>query len=492
MEYTGSGPGPSGRDSLDLEAIDMEQLMTYFTQPGAPSGVFGESGALQAQGGPYRGMGGDSGTFMGLPLPSAANLFSSAGAELRSPAPRGAGSGEGADTGYASDDSKLLDDSRGKRTAEQKAHAIQEKNRRAQKRFRERQKARMKDMTEQLDDMGGELGKLRMENNSLKNRNSILEKVLALRDEHIRVLQDEQQVFDLGSHAFEEGDSAAGQASLSGSTQPSPLLLGGAGSWQASRSSPGEAQPSSGNSLVPGSGHAAPGSAAAVAAEIRAVKQMPSEMVVARWKETVRELGNILVQIEGCPDESDPRHGEGLDALCRVLDAAGQLCMHTAVLHPTNMQKLIAQALDDGRSGVSSEDRARWAGVASSLQLSEEQKSQIISLRRIFLRRMARVVEDRRGILAKLQAVHVPDRMLALQSVISETLKVNECTVELKANLQEEHLAGMEFIGTVFKTIFNKLQKARAIVQSYPFYPDVYQISTLLALEREGTAALEA
>lgn len=29
--------------------------------------------------------------------------------------------------------------------------------------------------------------------------------------------------------------------------------------------------------------------------------------------------------------------------------------------------------------------------------------------------------------------------------------QVNECTAELKANLQEEHLAGMEFIGTVFK-----------------------------------------
>ena len=55
-------------------------------------------------------------------------------------------------------------------------------------------------------------------------------------------------------------------------------------------------------------------------------------------------------------------------------------------------------------------------------------------------------------------------------------MQVNECTAELKANLQEEHLAGMEFIGTVFKTILSPLQKARAIVQSYPFYPDVYQV----------------
>lgn len=33
--------------------------------------------------------------------------------------------------------------------------------------------------------------------------------------------------------------------------------------------------------------------------EIKAVKGMPSEVVIGRWKETVRELGNILVQVRG-------------------------------------------------------------------------------------------------------------------------------------------------------------------------------------------------
>ena len=221
---------------------------------------------------------------------------------------------------------------------------------------------------------------------------------------------------------------------------------------------------------------------------------MPSEAVIGRWKETVRELGNILVQIEGCPDEADPRHQAAMAALCQVLDSAGQLCMHTAVLHPTNMQKLIAATLDDGRSGVSAEDRGRWAAVTHSLQLAPDQRAQVVSLRAIFLRRMTKVraagwrwrwrwaagggrlgpdagldararpcsrwhaapgcaaaaaaapsslsvhslapappplpvhpvqvMEERRGILAKLQMVNIPDRMMALQSVISETLKV--------------------------------------------------------------------
>ncbi len=35
------------------------------------------------------------------------------------------------------------------------------------------------------------------------------------------------------------------------------------------------------------------------------------------------------------------------------------------------------------------------------------------------------VMEERRAILAKLQMVNIPDRMMALQSVIAETIKVS-------------------------------------------------------------------
>lgn len=458
MAWLPGGPGADG-------GLELDGLQNFFNAAG-PSGMAdpmmmqqGFRGGLPPMGGLQGGLPG------GFGAAPTANLFSSIpglndAAMMGAVAPAttgGPNSGMEPDSGDSSGGG-AGGSGRGKKSAEQRAAAVQEKNRRAQKRFRERQKAKMKDMGEQLEDMSSELSKLRVENNSLKNRNTILEKVLALRDEHIRMLQDEQQVFDLGNHYLQSSSQklltggAAGAGALTLGTTAGPLTT----------------------------------------MEIKAVKGMPSEAVIGRWKETVRELGNILVQIEGCPDTNDARHQAAMQALCQVLDSAGQLCMHTAVLHPTNMQKLIAATLDDGRSGVTPEDRTRWAAVTQSLQLSNDQRAQIISLRAIFLRRMTKVMEERRDILAKLQMVNIPDRMMALQSVISETLKVNECTAELKANLQEEHLAGMEFIGTVFKTILSPLQKARAIVQSYPFYPDVYQIATVLALEKQGPAALQS
>ncbi|KAH7622563.1 hypothetical protein Ndes2526B_g03397 [Nannochloris sp. 'desiccata'] len=440
MQGYGDLPGqPSGYKDVmaEMDPLDVDGLLNYFSQSTTQLDL-ANAAFMNAQV-PFR----DAPT--GL-MDNPANLFSS----IVFPEPPLL-----APTNPVSEDSTMEEGGKNGEGSDKKLTAIQEKNRRAQKRFRERQKAKMTDMTQQLDEMTADLSKLRTENSALKNRNSILEKVLALRDEHIRVLQDEQHVFDLGSHYLQ-------QQAIGAASQQKMLTDGGASVQAVTNST----------------------NLALALTDINAVKTMPAEAVINHWKELVRELGNLLVEVEGSPNIEDPRHKAAMDSLCRVLDNAGEVCMLTGVLHPTNMQRLIAATLDDGRSGAKADDKSRWASVTRALQLNDDQKRQMVALRHIFVRRMAKVMEDRRRILSKLQAVAIPDRMVALQSVITETLKVNEATVALKANLQEEHLCGMEFIGTVFKTIFLPVQKARAIVQSYPFYPDVFEIASAVAAER--------
>lgn len=118
--------------------------------------------------------------------------------------------------------------------------------------------------------------------------------MLALRDEHIRVLQDEQQVFDLGQHYLQASSQkllpAPGGAG--GGTPSGPLMLTGG----------------PGGALVAGS-------AAGVLTthEIKAVKTMPAELIINRWKDTVRELGNILVAVEGSPDRNSHAYQEAME-----------------------------------------------------------------------------------------------------------------------------------------------------------------------------------
>jgi len=48
--------------------------------------------------------------------------------------------------------------------------------------------------------------------------------------------------------------------------------------------------------------------------------------------------------------------------------------------------------------------------------------------------------------------------------------------------MYEEHLCRIEFWATVFKTVLTEVQKARFIVQSYPFFPDVPQVAKLISM----------
>lgn len=359
-----------------------------------------------------------------------------------------------------------------KAVGSEKISAIQEKNRRAQKRFRERQKAKMKDMTEQLDEMGAELGNLRVENNSLKNRNSVLEKVLTLRDEHIRTLQNEQHIFDVCA--------PAGRTDY-------PVIVGRSQSDKALCASE-ESSVTEYQTATKPSGNWASLNCEQWGIDLtnpETIRNLSAETVIDKWKQIVRELGGLLVEIDDTSgDNAQKRNEAATKRMYEVLDIAGRMCMHTAVLHPTNMQKLISATLDDGRSGASPENQARWMALTAELQLAEEQKGQLVALRQMFVQRMGKIMQSRRQILTQLRTVSVPNRLIALQSIMSETMKVDDATKALRFNLQEEHLCGLEFIGTVLKTILTPMQKAKAIVQSYPFYPDVFQIASSVAAER--------
>lgn len=406
-----------------------------------------------------------------------------------------------------------------RKTAAERQAAMAEKNRRAQKRFRERQKAKVQDIGSQLENMDSQLQNLRLENNHLKSKNGVLEQVLMVKDEHIRSLQDEQKVFDLGSiymrsmGAIESGSSSRPGGLLTietGTTSEVPEDgADGNDNNNSSNKISSEVNASTGDIVVrEGSssysdqvmtGMGQPFSdgrmsrvMASITLDVQAIKTMPANTVLDTWKKFVQELGIILVQV----DEAELSNNfevkmKVISELCRALEQMGSFCMHTAVLHPTNMQHLMASTLDGGHSGANAADNRRWAEIANSLDLTDDQISQIIALRDFYVKRMSKVMEQRRSALKNLQTLMVPGQISALQNAIQQTLRVNRVTKQLKSNLQEEHLAALEFLGTIMKCVFTPLQKARAIVRSYPFYPDLYQIAVALdsgRRERAGTA----
>eukprot|EP00879_Flechtneria_rotunda_P000924 GHRR01001053.1.p1 GENE.GHRR01001053.1~~GHRR01001053.1.p1 ORF type:complete len:872 (+),score=449.60 GHRR01001053.1:145-2616(+) len=109
---------------------------------------------------------------------------------------------------------------------------VQEKNRTAQRRFRQRQKQKMVSLELAVSRLSGHLGVVTRENSSLRHVNTMLEKVLTLRDEHIAALQEALRIFTRAGAGIGSTNAAAaaaaayaghwGQATTAAATSAAP------------------------------------------------------------------------------------------------------------------------------------------------------------------------------------------------------------------------------------------------------------------------------
>jgi hypothetical protein len=312
-----------------------------------------------------------------------------------------------------------------------RANAIQEKNRRAQKRFRERQKVKMTTMEEQLEQSHLELARLRAENTELLSRNSILEKVLALRDDQLSVLQEGKQVLDVDGWP----------AMVAAAPPYSECVMG------------------------------------MKKEDVVSTQAAPHAQVIAAWKDAVRTLANLLVELQSTECK------ETLSRLDHVAKQAGELCMRTAILNPVNIKKLLVCNMEEKQLyGQDQQGQVHWAAVLNALQLTGEQRLEILRLRHDYLLRLAAIMQTRRQITGKVQ-MSIPDTLTNNRGLSMMSLQTNDAMMAMKDNMRDEHIAGMDFIATMFKRVFTSFQLAVAAVQSYPLYPDALAIANAIAVQ---------
>ena len=326
----------------------------------------------------------------------------------------------------------------------------QEKNRRAQKRLRERNKAKMKLKTERLKSANEELSKLTSENTTLITRYNTLEKVLCLKDEQIHSLLNQLPVTAMDSQY--QGNARSSQVPLYSKCTTEDL----------------NDEDIAGKPIDP-----------------EGLKSTSGASVLASWKKFVGKLGVLLMHGDEIPSDTSQETEKVTDKVLSALCQGDQVWSQTALLNPTNFQLLIQARLDGGSSGISVDDKTFWTSVVASMQLNHKQECQIIALKDIFTERMKKIMAARQRIMGEMQLVPATDRPSVAQPVVSETRRINEATQELHSNMQAEHVCTVVFAGSIFKTVLSQLQKARCIVQSYPFHPDMLQIASIISESHE-------
>lgn len=411
---------------------------------------------------------------------------------------------------------------------------IRAKNRRAQARYREKLKAQREETSEVLEQTTADLERLRLENNRLLSRNEMMENVLVVRDHSVGILEKSREAEDktkqpggmllftsdtqlnirsqrllpLGKTVrpgFEENlSSSAGGTTCTAPRNNNPLKQhqSTTTTTSAPTNNSDETIENDEDQKVADQGRSCPFAGKTVA-EMIAVNAFTHEEVQKRYRFYAEQLRDSLKIIED-PHASRQTRQVAEESMMEVLFETGCICFESAIINPTIFQKLLVlSVVDDDNSSNNIVKAAKWAEITRTLHLSDTQRLTMQPLRELFLQKAGRIAAERKKLLNSLNTTtntgvlgtDIPDvdntatatgaeeSLHALKDVTTSWLSLHEKSQALEANLMEEHVACMELVAKCFGGVLNPLQKAKAVVASYPDFPDVFAIATAAVVE---------
>lgn len=365
---------------------------------------------------------------------------------------------------------------------------VRAKNRRAQSRYREKQKNKRKETEDALDQMTEDVERLTLENARLGTNVDLMEKVLAYRDNAASLLDASKAEEDKkkgpspnARNIFKRLLPSCPGTEKSGGGDCSTQGTAASRKFDSNGIEIETINPTNSSRPCPMENFSR--------ADVLAFKHMGNDVVQSRYKRVATTLTDALSELD------DPRAGPHTKAtaqttMMETLWECGAMCFEYAVLKPTAMQNLLAVSV--GEDSIDERTpAAKWVEITRKLELTSEQSDRLQPLREVFVQRAKRIGSRRKEILAVLQgqkpAQSAEDGLASLKVSSAATLNwlaLHELTTELEASMQEEHVACMEFVAKAFGGVLTPLQKAKAVVASYPAFPDVFAIAVAAGEER--------
>eukprot|EP00891_Asterochloris_glomerata_P001785 jgi/Astpho2/1785/Aster-x0495 len=298
-----------------------------------------------------------------------------------------------------------------------------EKNRLAQRKFRARQKEKMKTSQKQLDELTKRVSMLMAEKSQLETRNRILEEVVTLNMTHEQMLHCNTEIMAREQEILCE-ELAQFVNVLEGRTD---LGVADAKRW-----------------------------------------------TLKEWMATIFpkyiEKVKVLVK-QGMQDPSGPALAE-LESVMSIRRAHEKRralfsCFYWAV-YSWNLEAM--------QSAGSPPGQATWKAMLDNLRLTSSQETAILSARSTMLDKLRAIGRQRRQLLSG----------LAMELLQTPQEEWPQCpsVQQLQKNLGQERAAVFTFMYSTCDETLTSVQEAILDTESYPWAPDIWQISCLLASAR--------
>lgn len=333
-------------------------------------------------------------------------------------------------------------------TAAQRKHAaLQEKNRRAQRRFRERQKQRVAELEDQVAALEAQLAALTRENEALNHRNGQLEKGDTLNG------PPEMDKLPNGDSApSRESKMIAVNEVLARETAMDVVL-----SYR--RGEP---------DIV------------LTTADMCAMSQ---GAFINHFLGIVKQLASTVVDGGGTA-EADNR-------VLQLVDQALRLWHRVSQCNPRLGTSFATSKLDESQKASPSDERS--VAIMRALCLTTRQKSQLCTLRTLFLQRLASIAGTRTNFLQPClaNAASLKEECTSSRKLAMRQLATNQSAESLTSSLLEECTTVIEFEMSVTRHVLTPHQVAQFLIQSYPWAPDCLALTSCVANGQEGVVGQE-
>lgn len=331
-----------------------------------------------------------------------------------------------------------------KLTKAEKTTRMREKNKTAQKRWRDRQKAKLTDSEKKLSELSAKLEHISIEKSALENRNNILEKVLVMRDQEICKFKAEDhslhhQAEQQQQTPFTMQDGYRSNAYLNISVRDNARIT------------------------------------------CEALKSMSSTELTKLWKEYVNKLAVMLLEARG----ND--HSAVQAQIDRLVNECSAICASLAMSNPSAIRTLHCSNFDGALMVQQGPSSSKWLSISRSINLSTQQKKELLAGRHYYLSKMSEVLRQRESLLNTLEGVHgtkTTQHALALDYVTMAGV-----LDRLQANIQEDHQLTCGFLYATWKRVMTLFQRGNVIVQSYPYFPDMLAVANAIAADDHAAAA---
>jgi hypothetical protein len=188
-------------------------------------------------------------------------------------------------------------------------------------------------------------------------------------------------------------------------------------------------------------------------------------LVTSCWRNLVRELNTLLIQHENSRHNSAKLKLYTSKSIHHAMEEGVDKFIGTLRAFPHLLKDMPEASFDNAE-----EAREFWRKVVSRMDIQEQQVSELNTL---YVTYNARMVQRRLQHESMLQALQQKGSKFH-SSGIDASIR------HLQEYIQSDRQDFFDCWNTAFDTILDPVQKAQCIVQSYPLYPDMREIASIV------------